>query len=93
MSRLVAANAQEGPNCGASCSEPRPNQSSSTGVPRSSETPFPQDPTVALCLGTYGGTMGVGVSHVRGTPVEVDVLHDEKDPRLTQPFLLVVAGT
>ena len=27
------------------------------------------DPTVALCLGTYGGPMGVGVSYERGTPV------------------------
>ena len=29
-----------------------------TGVPRSSET----DPAAALCLGTYGGPRGVGVS-------------------------------
>ena len=29
----------------------------------------PQDPTVALCLGTYGSPRGVGVSYERGTPV------------------------
>jgi len=28
-----------------------------------------QDPTVRLCLGTYGDPMGVGVSYERGTPV------------------------
>ena len=28
-----------------------------------------QDPTVALCVGTYGGPMGVGVSYERGTPL------------------------
>jgi hypothetical protein len=26
-----------------------------TGVPRSSENAFPQNPTAALCLGPYGG--------------------------------------
>ena len=31
--------------------------------------PPPEDPTVALCLGTYSGPMGVGVSCERGTPV------------------------
>ena len=41
----------------------------STGVPRSQEPPPPQDPTVALCLGTYGDPRGVGVSYERGTPV------------------------
>ena len=25
--------------------------------------------SLALCLGTYGGPRGVGVSHERGTPV------------------------
>ena len=29
----------------------------------------PQDPAVALCLGTYGDPRGVGVSFARGTPV------------------------
>jgi len=29
----------------------------------------PYDPTVALCLGTYGDLRGVGVSYERGTPV------------------------
>ena len=33
------------------------------------KTPPPEDPTVALCRGTYGGPMGVGVSYQRGTPV------------------------
>ena len=28
-----------------------------------------QDPSEALCLGTYGGSMVVGVSYERGTPV------------------------
>jgi len=28
-----------------------------------------EDPTVALCLGTFGGSMGVGLSYERGTPV------------------------
>ena len=31
--------------------------------------PPPQDPTVALCLETYGDPRGVGVSDERGTPV------------------------
>jgi len=31
-----------------------------TGVPRSKETAPPQDPTVGLCLGTYGGPRGGG---------------------------------
>ena len=39
-----------------------------TKVPRSYETAPPQDPAVALCLGTYGGPRGVGVSYERGTP-------------------------
>ena len=29
-----------------------------------------QDPTVALCLGTYGVPKGVGVSYERETPVQ-----------------------
>ena len=32
-------------------------------------TPPPQDPTVALCLGTCGDPRGLGVSYERGTPV------------------------
>ena len=32
--------------------------------------PPPYDPTVALCLGTYGDPMGVGLSYERGTPEE-----------------------
>jgi hypothetical protein len=32
-----------------------------TGVPRSLETTPPQDPTVALCLGTCGDPGGVGI--------------------------------
>ena len=28
-----------------------------------------EDPSVALCPGTYGNLMGVGVSYERGTPV------------------------
>ena len=39
-----------------------------TGLPRSQETPPPEDPTVALCLGTYGDPLGVGVSYERSTP-------------------------
>jgi hypothetical protein len=39
------------------------------GVPRSSELPHPQEPTVALFLGTYGDPRGVGISCERGTPV------------------------
>ena len=31
-------------------------------------TPPPEDPTVALCLGTCGDPRGVGVSYERGTP-------------------------
>ena len=46
-----------------------------TGVPRSYERPPPQDPTVALCLGTYmyGDPRGVGVSYARGTPVALHI--------------------
>jgi hypothetical protein len=47
-----------------------------TGVPRSSETSTPHDPTEGPCLGSYGGPLGtygdpwgVGVSYERGTPV------------------------
>ena len=36
------------------------------GVLCSSETTPPQDPTVALCLGTYGGPRGLVVSYERG---------------------------
>ena len=32
-------------------------------------TPPPQDPTEALCLGTYGVPWGAGVSYERATPV------------------------
>jgi hypothetical protein len=32
-----------------------------TGVPRSYETATPQDPTVGLCLGPYGGPRGADV--------------------------------
>ena len=31
--------------------------------------PPPQNPTVAICLGSYGDPRGVGVSDERGTPV------------------------
>jgi len=41
-------------------------------------TPPPQDPTVALCLGTCGDPMGVGVSYERGIPV-----YQWSDPPLT----------
>ena len=37
----------------------------------------PQDPTVALCLGTYGDRMGVGISSRRGSCV--GVLRDLQD--------------
>ena len=40
------------------------------GVPRSCETPTPQDPTVGLCLRHYGDPKGVSVSYERGTPVK-----------------------
>ena len=40
-----------------------------TGVPRSYENAPPWDPTVGLCLGTYGDPRRVGVSYERGTPV------------------------
>ena len=33
------------------------------------ESAPPSDPTVGLCLGTYGDRRGVGVSYERGTPV------------------------
>ena len=36
--------------------------------------PPPQDPAVALCLGTYGDARGVGVSYERGTPVHSTLL-------------------
>ena len=32
----------------------------------------PEDPTEALCLGTYGDPMEVGVSYERGNPVGAD---------------------
>jgi len=41
----------------------------STGVPHSSETAPPKDPTVGLPLGPYGGLRGGAVSFERGTPV------------------------
>ena len=36
---------------------------------RAHNPPPLQDPTVALCLGTYGGPNGAGVSYERVTPV------------------------
>ena len=43
------------------------------GVPRSKKISPPSDPEVALCLGTYGDPMGVGVPYEPGTSVgEVD---------------------
>jgi len=33
------------------------------------KTPPPQDPTVGLCLGPYGGPRGWAFSYERGTPV------------------------
>ena len=41
------------------------NVDSLTGVPCSYPPPPPWYPTVALCLGTYGGPRGVGVSYER----------------------------
>ena len=32
------------------------------------KTPPPQDPTVALCLRTYGGAGGQGAPYEQGTP-------------------------
>jgi len=40
-----------------------------TGAPRSLDPPPPWDPTVALCLGTYGDPRGVGVPDERDIPV------------------------
>ena len=51
--------------CMAATGSPR----GATGLPRSLKMPLPQEPTVALCLGTYGDSRGVGVSYERGTPV------------------------
>ena len=39
-------------------------------LPSPKRTPPPQDPTVALHLGTCGFSRGVGVSPERGTPVQ-----------------------
>jgi len=52
-----------------------------TGVLRSYETPPPYDPTVALCLGTFGDPRGVGVSDERGTPLTVSL------PRMQGTFV------
>ena len=41
----------------------------STGVIRNQGHTPSWDPTVSLCLGTYGGLRWVGVSYERGTPV------------------------
>ena len=38
-----------------------------TGVPRSQANANSQDPTVGLCLGTYGSPRGVAFSYERGT--------------------------
>ena len=40
-----------------------------TGIPRSQETAFSQDPIVGLCLGPYGGPRGGAVFNEQGTPV------------------------
>ena len=40
-----------------------------TGVPGSYAKTSTQDPSVALCIGTYDVPTGVGVSYERGTPV------------------------
>ena len=51
------------------------------------KTPPPQDPTVALCLGTYGDLREVGVSYERGTPVprrkqqQSETLSSASEPR------------
>ena len=45
------------------------SQASGAGVPRSSDTAAPEDPAVALGLGTYGDPRGLGVSYERGAPV------------------------
>ena len=42
-----------------------------SGVPR---PPTPQDPTVGLCLGPYGGPDGEAFTYVRGTPAHVTVV-------------------
>ena len=57
-------------------------------------TPPPQDPTVALCLGTYGDPMGVGVSHERGTPVIsiLDISVTQENSAKTQPTNLTTPG-
>ena len=46
--------------------------STDTGLPHSQETSPPKDPTVALCLGTYGDPMGMGVFYGRGSPVPAE---------------------
>jgi len=38
------------------------------GVPGSCNNAFPEDPTVGLCLGAYGGPRGGAFSYERGTP-------------------------
>ena len=40
-------------------------------------TPPPQDLTVGLCPGPYGGPKGGAISCERGTPVEIPVLNDD----------------
>ena len=48
--------------------------------------PFPQeDPTVALCLGTYGDPRGVGVFYEQGTPVQVYSSATGVSPKCNRP--------
>ena len=44
-----------------------------TGVPRSWETPSPQDPTIGLCLGPYGGPKGGGCFSWARYPCKVQI--------------------
>ena len=68
-----------------------------TGVPRSSETAPPQDPTVGQCLGPYDGPGGVALfldNELGGKEGSVEKSHEKPRPRLAlQGGLLFYDGS
>ena len=60
------------------------------GVPHLQENAPPQDPTMSLCLGSYGDPRGWAFSFEQGAPVQRDVANNERvhtpwDPAVGHP--------
>jgi len=67
--RCWSSKSQRKPRASTSVLPPTPSTLYPTGVPHLQENAPPRDPTVGLCLGSWGGPRGWAFCYWRGTPV------------------------